>query len=138
MSNRLSVLLGTSVVAVLAGVAWYLEPVLGGLRMDQLGVPRAGAVLPSPSFLFLKLLLALLGSYLMTRLLTGGRVVGFIDGARFGAMLGVVSATFAFDSAQAGQPLALILSDGLFMIVVASAMGALLAGGLDRPRGAAK
>ncbi len=132
MERRPLILAATSLMTVAAGVVWYLEPLLGGLRMDQLGIPRAGAVLPSPVFLLLKLALALLAAVLMWRMLVALGVARFVDGARSGAVVGLIGATFAFDSAQAGQPLVLVLTDGVFMVLVASATGALLAQAIGR------
>lgn len=135
MNTRAVTLIGTGAFAVVAGVVWYLEPVFGGIRMDQLGIARAGAVLPSPVFLGLKLLLSMLGAYLMAQLFARFGVTGVAAGARFGAAVGLFSLTLWFDSAQAGQPLVLIVTDGLFVILVATAMGALLALARGREHG---
>ncbi len=80
----------------------------------------------------------MLGAYLLARLAARLGVTGFAAGARVGLAVGLVSVTLSFDSAQAGQPLILILTDGIFMVLVASLMGALLAKAHGQQRGEEK
>ena len=115
------------------GVLWHLEPAFGGLRMDRLGIPRVGAVAPSALFLGLKLLLALLGAAMLRRLLVRLAVTNVGQGGTVGAMVGLVGATLVFDSAQAGQPLGLVVADGMFMILAGSRDGR-RSGGSGRAR----
>ena len=117
----------TSIVAVAMGIAWYLEPAFGGLRMDQLGIPRTGPVAPSAAFLVINTTLALICVYFLQRMMARFRVHGWAQGASVGAVIGLIAAGLSFNSAQAGQPISLIGTDAIFMLLTAVVMGALIA-----------